>query len=236
MTITAFDPTKQIAELEVSLTHVTPKVVRVLAVPFGIRLDRLHLVFQAAMGWSNSRLYLFEARGAAWGLPDPEIPYDNVLPSNAFTLAELVIDAGCRSFKYLYDLGDEWRCSVRIQKLTAPVAGVTYPLLLAAKGRTPPEDIGGPLGYEDYLLALCDPAHERRAAYHEAYGLDFDPARIDIAEIDRAIATLNSRTLLVARGGASPWRKGPSASKGASAAKKSASPPGRRRRAKPPRS
>lgn len=190
MTKPAYDASKQIAQLRMSLDHVTPKVIRVLAVPFDIQLDRLHLAFQAAMGWSNSHLYLFDARGLFWGVPDPDLPYDDVLPAGGSTLAGMIVETGRRSFKYVYDLGDEWRCTVKVQTLSSAAPYVSYPLLLSASGRTPPEDIGGPLGYEDYLMALCDPSHERRSTYHELYGLDFDPAVIDIAQIDHAMTRL----------------------------------------------
>jgi hypothetical protein len=185
-----YDASTQIAQLRLSLDHVTPRVARVVAVPFEIRLDRLHLIFQASLGWSRSHLYVFESRGIFWGDPVSDAPYYDVLPSSGAMLADLVVDAGASSFKYVYNFGDEWRCSVKLQALTMAAPRVSYPLLLAASGRTPPEDIGGPTGYEDYLMALCDPSHKHRSAYSETYGLDFDPAVVDIAQIDRAIAKL----------------------------------------------
>jgi hypothetical protein len=38
-----------------------------IEVPLTIRLDRLHLVLQAAMGRTNSHLYEFRARDIGWG-------------------------------------------------------------------------------------------------------------------------------------------------------------------------
>jgi len=55
-----------IARLKITLDYVEPKVMRRIDVPFGIKLDRLHLVIQAAMGWTNSHLWGFEAGGANW--------------------------------------------------------------------------------------------------------------------------------------------------------------------------
>jgi hypothetical protein len=43
-----------IARLKVTLDHVKPTVLRRVEVPFDIRLDRLHLTLQAAIGWTNS--------------------------------------------------------------------------------------------------------------------------------------------------------------------------------------
>jgi len=43
--------------------------VRRLEVPLTIRLDRLHLVLQAAIGWTNSHLYEIRARDVAGAHP-----------------------------------------------------------------------------------------------------------------------------------------------------------------------
>lgn len=48
--------------LKITLDDVEPEVLRRIVVPLKIRLDRLHLVIQAAMGWSNTHLYELRAR------------------------------------------------------------------------------------------------------------------------------------------------------------------------------
>ena len=78
-----------IIEIKVTLAYIEPAVTRILQVPSGIRLDRLHLTLQAAMGWTNSHLYMFEADGATWGVPDPDFGGDD-LPANKTTLAEVL--------------------------------------------------------------------------------------------------------------------------------------------------
>jgi hypothetical protein len=50
--------TDTIARLKITLDGVKPAVLRRVEGPFDIRLDRLHLTIQAAMGWTNSHLYL----------------------------------------------------------------------------------------------------------------------------------------------------------------------------------
>jgi len=59
-----------IARLKIALDDVTPTVLRRIEVPFNIRLDRLHLAIQAAMGWTNTHLYEIRARDVGWGIPD----------------------------------------------------------------------------------------------------------------------------------------------------------------------
>jgi hypothetical protein len=52
-----------IARLKITLNDVESLVLRRIEIPFDIRLDRLHEVLQAAMGWSNSHLYEICAGG-----------------------------------------------------------------------------------------------------------------------------------------------------------------------------
>lgn len=59
-----------IARLKITLDNVQPMVLRRVEIPLGIRLDRLHLVIQAAMGWTNSHLYEIRAADVGWGVPD----------------------------------------------------------------------------------------------------------------------------------------------------------------------
>ena len=51
-----------IARLKITLDDVEPNVLRRIEVPLAIRLHRLHLTIQAAMGWTNSHLYELRAR------------------------------------------------------------------------------------------------------------------------------------------------------------------------------
>jgi hypothetical protein len=50
----AHAPSPQIAHAAIALEDVVPEVSRIVAVPLGIRLDMLHLIIQAAMGWTVS--------------------------------------------------------------------------------------------------------------------------------------------------------------------------------------
>jgi hypothetical protein len=63
--------TAAIARLKITLDDVKPLVLRRLEVPLSIRLDRLHLAIQAAMGWTNSHLYEIRAKDTGWGIPIP---------------------------------------------------------------------------------------------------------------------------------------------------------------------
>ena len=147
-----------ILRLTAVLEDVTPRVSRILMVPSDLRLDRLHLVLQAAMGWENQHLYSFEAGSRRWSLPDPHLGLD-ALPANKATLQQALVAAGHTSLVYTYDFGDDWRHHLTGELTDGPLPGQLYPRLVEAEGRCPPEDVGGPPGYEHLLQAIADPGH-----------------------------------------------------------------------------
>jgi len=149
-----------IARLKVTLNDVRPPVQRRVEVPLAIRLDRLHLVLQAAIGRTNSHLYEIRAGDVGWGLPDPDFG-EGPLDAKKARLIDVLEDAGTKTLKYLYDFGDGWEHTVKVERITDAIPGVAYPVLIDATGRCPPEDVGGPWGYDEFLAALVDPAHEK---------------------------------------------------------------------------
>lgn len=181
-----------IIELTVTLNYIEPVVTRILHVPSDIRLDRLHLIIQAAMGWANSHLYMFEAGGKTWGLPDPDFGSED-LPANKTTLAELIEDTRARTINYLYDFGDSWDHKITIGKISDPVPGELYPRLTNIAGRCPPEDVGGPPGYEEFLQAMGDPRHPEHDDLKTWYGGGFDPNVPDRDELSLEVLKLAKR-------------------------------------------
>ena len=181
-----------IVEIKVTLEDVEPPVRRALQVPADIRLDRLHLTLQAAMGWTNSHLYMFEAGGARWGLPDPDFGGDD-LPANKSSLWDVMEDTGTKIIRYTYDFGDGWEHTLKIGKISEPVPGDLYPRLTQATGRCPPEDVGGFPGYENFLDAMADPNHPDHEDLKDWYGGIFDPNLIETDELTLQVLQLAKR-------------------------------------------
>lgn len=181
-----------LVRLKVTLDHVEPTVMRRVVVPFRIKLHRLHEVLQAAMGWTNSHLYEFRIRDVGFGLADQDWG-DGPLDARKISLLAAIEDIGAKSFKYLYDFGDGWTHSIKIER-TFPVIGLAEPMLLEATGHCPPEDIGGPWGYQEFREALADPAHERHAELVEWWGSeDYDPHKVNFAELNKAVDDLAAK-------------------------------------------
>jgi hypothetical protein len=168
-----------IARLKITLDQVKPPVLRRIEVPLAIRLDRLHLVLQAAMGWTDTHLYEIRAGDVGWGAPDPDSG-DGPLDARKARLLDVLEDVGVKTLHYLYDFGDGWEHTIKIERITDAMPGVAYPRLLEATGRCPPEDIGGPWGYGELLEAIADPTHERHAEYKDLIGEVFDPHAVDL--------------------------------------------------------
>jgi hypothetical protein len=184
--------TATIARLKITLDDLKPAVLRRIEVPLTIRLDRLHLAIQAAMGWSNSHLYEIRARDVGWGEPDPDWG-DGPLDASKATLAGVLEDIGTKTLRYLYDFGDGWEHTIKIERIADAVPGLAYPRLVEAAGRCPPEDVGGPWGYAELLAALADPQHERHAELKDWIADDFDSESVDVDHLADKLEGLAKR-------------------------------------------
>jgi hypothetical protein len=71
--------------------------------------------------------------------------------------------------------------------------GILYPRLIEAKGRCPPEDVGGPWGYAEFLEAIADPDHERHCELKEWFADDFSPHVVDVDRLSEDVADLALR-------------------------------------------
>src|ERR1700683_1007867 len=181
-----------IARLKITLRDVKPQVLRRIEAPLAIRLDRLHLALQAAMGWTNSHLYEIRAGEVGWGEPDPD-DGDGPRDAHKACLADLLEDIGAKTISYLYDFGDGWEHTIKIERIFEAEPGVQYPRLIEAVGRCPPEDVGGPWGYADFLEAVRNPKHERHVELTEWIGEGFDPKAVDVEAHAEELAALAKR-------------------------------------------
>lgn len=62
-------------ECSIEVREVQPRVWRRLLVPGSLRLDKLHRMFQAAMGWEDCHLHAFEIGDKRYGMQFDEHPY-----------------------------------------------------------------------------------------------------------------------------------------------------------------
>ncbi len=182
-----------IACLKITLDEVKPAVMRRVEVPLTLTLDRLHRVIQTAMGWTNSHLYEFRAGRAFWLEPDPDEPYVAATDPKKARLADVLQGAGAKSLKYIYDFGDDWGHTIKVERLVDPEPDALYPRLIEVQGPCPPEDCGGPLAYAEFREALADRRHERHKDMVEWIGKDFDPAFVHPGILTAEVEALAKR-------------------------------------------
>jgi hypothetical protein len=173
-------------QLKVLLKHTKPPVWRRIQVPGSTTLAGLHAVIQVAMGWTNSHLHQFEINQRIFGDIDDDAP-EELLEAADFTLQE-VAQAGDR-FDYLYDFGDGWSHTVTVEKVLPADSGPEV-RCVAGKRNCPPEDVGGPWGFEEFLKAYSDPAHPDHAQYQQWAGDDYDAAAFDLDMVNAELAEL----------------------------------------------
>jgi hypothetical protein len=90
-------------------------------------------------------------------------------------------------FRYVYDFGDNWRHDIVVEKVLDPEEGVKYPVCIGGKRNCPPEDVGGPWGYDDFLEAIQDPQHPEHESMLEWVGGSFDPEEFSIDEVNNVL-------------------------------------------------
>ena len=178
-----------VVRIKISLDNVKPTVMRRIEVPVSVKLNTLHEIIQAIMPWDNYHGYEFRVRENRWGLPMPEDDFFGfpIADARKATLAQALSEPNFKILRYTYDFGDDWQHAIKIERRFAAELWEEYPRLIAAKGRCPPEDIGGPWGYAEYLEAISDPHHPRHAEFVGWLGRR-DPNEIDIAAIEAALS------------------------------------------------
>ncbi len=187
---TASKSNAPIYRLKITLCGIRPPIWRRVEVPADVRLDHLHLMFQAAMGWENSHLHSFSIGGRDFGMIHDD--FDTALENEAkFRLQQLIPNEQAK-FEYVYDFGDNWEHDVVVEKIGPLEPGVKYPRCIDGARACPPEDVGSIWGYENFLQALRDPKHEEHEHFVEWIGGKFDAEAFDVAKTDARLKKFKS--------------------------------------------
>jgi len=172
----------QVYQFKITLLDVNPPIWRRIQVLDG-PIDALHEQIQTAMGWTNSHLHQFEIGGRRYG--DPELLDDgwgdrDFVDSTKIRLSKL-LEKKRKSYRfhYEYDFGDGWRHAIVYEGVQPAETGAKYPRCIDGARACPPEDVGGPWGYADFLEAIRDPKHESHDDLLEWIGSDFDSESFD---------------------------------------------------------
>lgn len=105
-------------------------------------LGDLHRALQRAFNWDDDHLYAFFLSGKFW---DPRAEYDDPRgeegrDASRYLLEHLPLKRG-QKIAYVFDFGDEWRVTLRLEKIVPD--GINkrrkYPRIAEREGRAPPQ-------------------------------------------------------------------------------------------------
>lgn len=156
-------------QFRIEMPDILPSIWRQIQVPPDYNFWDLHVAIQDAMGWLDSHLHHFEIKAKGkhkWvkiGIPDfdliEEEPEEEVFPGWEIPMDTYFNDLGLEA-RYLYDYGDSWWHTVKLEGYMARRQGGKYPVCIDGERACPPEDCGGISGYAHLIEILANPKHE----------------------------------------------------------------------------
>jgi hypothetical protein len=179
-----------IYQLRVELRHIKPQIWRRFIVPGSISLPKLHVILQIVMGWQNYHLHAFSFGGTDYGEPDPDFAdADSTMLNEARVRLDRAL-GDLTTFDYEYDFGDGWAHRIKVEDVLPPDPGLRWARCTAARNACPPEDVGGPYRYAEFLEAISDPSHDEHQMLRDWVGENFDPNACDLLLINQELAQI----------------------------------------------
>jgi Plasmid pRiA4b ORF-3-like protein len=185
-------------QIKVTLKDIDPPIWRRILVSCETTLSQLHDIIQAAMGWQNSHVHLFEIGIVRFTSgEDPEnLTELTAVDSRCVRLLHLVQPYHPFrgdfhfAFDYEYDMGDSWHHEVVFEDVLPPDPKRKTPVCTGGERACPPEDVGGVHGYVTFLEAIRNPDDPEHQSYLEWIGGSFDPEAFSIEAINQQLRGL----------------------------------------------
>ena len=133
------------------------------------------------MGWEDYHLHAFDFGDRRYGMLLDEHPGAELDEASVTVVTALGDEDG---FNYTYDFGDGWEHHITVGARWRMPMGLKFAVCLDGANACPPEDCGGPGGYEDLLAVLGDPSHDDYADLLEWTGGPLDPTCFDITLVN----------------------------------------------------
>jgi len=178
----------QIYQLKITLMGIKPPIWRRLLISNYCTFSDLHHAIQDCFYWSDYHLHEFSYR-----YPEPphwrihmqgKYPDDTYPPEDHSDLYDIredqlrlcdVFSTNLKKVNYLYDFGDNWEHSIKLEKIFPNNNNFRSFLCVGGKRATPPEDCGGPYGYQELLEIIGNPNHPEYGEMKDWVGEDFNP-------------------------------------------------------------
>jgi len=165
--------------VRVDIDDADPPIWRRLDLRSDIELDLLHQVLQVAFDWTDSHLHRFSLGGGAfdrhsqlflcpYDVDDTDFDDDGV-PAAETRLDETLSATG-DVLHYLYDYGDNWELTIRLEQMLPADNGGPAAVVVDGERAAPPEDCGHLVDADSLAEVLPDPALFEPERVNKAFG------------------------------------------------------------------
>ena len=162
--------------LRVELNDVKPKIWRRFSVPGTVLLSDLHTILLAVMGWQGLHLHEFNFVDGTYGDAAEEIESE-VEDEALISLTDAL--NGSSSFGWVYDYCGLWIHHIELERTKNVTSVVPRAVCSAGQSACPPEDIGGAIGYAEFLEAIQDTQHPNHWLMLRKVNGPFFPKKFD---------------------------------------------------------
>jgi len=112
------------------------------------------------MGWENYHLYEFTIDSYRIGRQFEDDGFNGpheVIDAQKIQIGDVLKSNG-QKLHYLYDFGDFWEHSLTLEMIIDNLT-IPFPVCCAGELSCPPEDVGGLIGFYDFLKIMGKPKH-----------------------------------------------------------------------------
>jgi hypothetical protein len=187
MRTTTMAKATQVYRLRIRVIDLQPPIWRRVEVE-DCTLLKLHKVVQVSMGWEGRHAWAFFIGDEEYGDDVIDAGGDREFISARKAKLGRFVGRGVQEFRYVYDFGDNWEHVIRVERVLEPEPGAKYPRCVGGSRACPPEECGGPWGYEKLQDAIADPCHERHDETLDRVGDEFDPEAFDLEAANQRLA------------------------------------------------
>src|SRR3989442_1757590 len=171
-------------QLKITLRYLTPPIWRRVVVPDTFTLGNLHGLIQRAMGWGGGHMHEFRMPPRGFGPPLRTFGHEG--EDEDATLLRDVLVRKDQMLLYEYDFGDGWLHGIQLERILPLEPARRYPVCMAGARACPPDDCGGPPGYDQLLEALQNPSTPANAELLDWCGA-WDPESFALESLNRLL-------------------------------------------------
>jgi hypothetical protein len=176
-----------IYQIKLIVLDIRPAIWRRILLRSDVTLVRLHKIIQALMGWYAYHLYQYKIVGRIHAPPredDAEYGEGESVRIKMSTIFARGID----NMLYEYDFGDGWQVSIQLEGELPASAQKWDAIAIDGARRGPPEDSGGPYGYQRMLDVVRERTEEEYKEFRQWLGKGFDSEEFDLAQLNQILA------------------------------------------------